>query len=72
MVNAGAAPAYYEVGTAPIVQTLNPYVQSSPAAKTVAVTLTAGELLGRIITTFAVATGATKLGLSVRMLKTCC
>lgn len=50
VVNAGAAPAYYEVGTAPIVQTLNPYVQSSPAAKTVAVTLTAGELLGRIIT----------------------
>lgn len=50
VINANAAPAYYEIGSAPVVQVLNPFVQVTPAAKTTVVTLTAAELMGRIIT----------------------
>lgn len=49
----GGYPAYYEIGTDPVVKeqrTNNSGTQVTPAAKTVAVTLTAAELLTGLVT----------------------
>lgn len=50
LIIAGAYEVEYEVGLSPIVQSRLPFIQGDPSAETTAATLTAEELLSRIIT----------------------
>jgi hypothetical protein len=66
-IEAGNAPVIYSVGTAPVLTRLVPKVslevQGAPAAKTVSATLTAAELLTKLITVNQGAAGASALQL---------
>lgn len=51
IINAGAAPAYYEIGSAPLVQNLySNKVQPTPAVLDVTGTLTAAKIMSGIVT----------------------
>lgn len=63
IIQAGAAPVYWETGPSPVVSippnvALPTTVQGAPTAKTVSATLTAAELQARIITVNQAAAGA--------------